>query len=87
MALLRSVLLIVAISLAVLIDEKVVLLAQGSGDSTTMPAIRTGNFSQAASLLEKAAEAGDVIPAKAGSPYRRAMQNSSAADRMASHGP
>jgi len=32
MALLRSVLLIVATSLAILIDDKVVLLAQGSGD-------------------------------------------------------
>jgi hypothetical protein len=36
MALLRSVLLIVAICLTVLIDDKVVLLAQGSGDSTTI---------------------------------------------------
>ena len=36
MALLRSVLLIVAICLTGLIDNKVVLLAQGSGDSTTI---------------------------------------------------
>src|SRR5215475_13945609 len=52
----------VAISLAVLIDGTVVLLAQSSGDSVTRPAIdsavRTGNFSQAASLLEKDAKAG-----------------------------
>src|SRR5262245_11876098 len=65
MALLRSghVLLTAAISLAAFTDGTVVSRAQGGGDSATTSAIdsavRTGNFSQAASLLEKDAKAGN----------------------------